>query len=99
MFEWFWNLPVMVSAQAVVDAGRAVTPGPTVTFPILMLAVFLVLRLLQAGTRRDGKPPGAYFLGNLTPRTMDRLSVNNRVRRPRSREEIRREIRRRKRGI
>ncbi|MEM1264614.1 MAG: hypothetical protein AAGI50_01210 [Pseudomonadota bacterium] len=85
MIEWMWDVAAQV--QATVDAGRAHAPSPLVTIPAAMLAAFGVLWWLQTGSRRDGALPGHHFEGRLTPKTLTRMMVNNRVRKPKSRAE------------
>ncbi len=87
MFDWFWELPLMVTLQTWVDSGREAMPGPLVTLPIAVLALLVILWRLQSRTGGDGgQVPGYHFKGKITPKTINRMTQNNRVRPLQSRE-------------
>ncbi|QHQ35900.1 hypothetical protein [Algicella marina] len=98
MLDWFWNLPLMVRLQEIVDESRAGAPEPLMLITILLVAAFIIVwRLSTSRAERDGPMPGESYLGKITPKTIDKMTVNNRVQKPKSRADIAAALKSRKR--
>ena len=98
MFDWFWNWGPMARIQGVVDETCAGAPEPLTLITIAVIAALVIIWRLTA-TRAERPPPipGETYLGKITPKTLNRMTRNNRVQKPKTREEIERAIKSRKR--
>ncbi|MEO0915050.1 MAG: hypothetical protein AAFY59_19035 [Pseudomonadota bacterium] len=96
MIEWIWNQ--MARLQAFVDATRASAPEPLTLIIIVILAAFVIVWRLHATTAERKSPlPGESYLGKITPKTINAMTKNNRVQKPKSREDMERALKSRKR--
>ncbi|MEO0388918.1 MAG: hypothetical protein AAF281_15590 [Pseudomonadota bacterium] len=78
MFDWFWDLTLMVMIQDLVDRSRAASPGEMITIPLALVAIGVAIAVTTRARKTVGKLPGHYFLGKLTPKTLSDLAKRKR---------------------
>lgn len=96
MIDWIWE--TMGRLQAFVDATRAGAPEPITLITILVIAALVIVWRLSATTAERNSPlPGENYLGKITPKTINGMTKNNRVHKPKTREDMERALKSRKR--
>lgn len=92
-FGWFWTSDTMVALQAWVDTTRALIDPLTGLTGVMVVFLFIMWRLGRPASCEDGDMPGRHYLGRITPKRIDAMAKNLRIRPPRSRREMERAVR------
>ncbi|MEM8657212.1 MAG: hypothetical protein AAFV27_01730 [Pseudomonadota bacterium] len=93
MFDWFWEMPVMVTLQSWVDSTRALPIDPIWTL-IGFIAIGLgLVAWFSHPTTRDHKLPGSNYRGGITPKTINKMLVTPKRKRLLSRKQMEEDLR------
>lgn len=96
--DWFWTWGPMAWLQDIVDRSRESAPDPLTLITVAACLVLLVIWLLARSRAEGNAPiPGETYLGKITPKTIQSMTKNTRVVKPKSREDAIRTLSSRKR--